>query len=77
MARELVMQSYPVPGAIVKEWIIPARDYSAFWIRQGLAQPRTGAMACAAGPCKDQQLGLQVHQDRGDRAAASAGGVAG
>jgi hypothetical protein len=35
MTNELVMWSYPVPGAIVKEWIIPAREYSAFTIRQG------------------------------------------
>ena len=40
-------------------------------------QPRTGAMVSAAGACQNQQLGLQVHQDRGDRAASSAGGFAG
>ena len=35
MANELVTRCYPVPGAIVKEWIIPAGEYSAFTIRQG------------------------------------------
>jgi uncharacterized protein len=34
MANELVMRSYPVPGTIVQEWIIPAREYSAFTIRR-------------------------------------------
>ncbi|HSF59794.1 MAG TPA: urea carboxylase-associated family protein, partial [Candidatus Binatia bacterium] len=35
MANEPVMRSYPVPGTIVKEWIISAKEYSAFTIRQG------------------------------------------
>jgi uncharacterized protein YcgI (DUF1989 family) len=35
MTDESVMRSYPVPGAIVKEWIIPAKEYSAFTIRRG------------------------------------------
>jgi uncharacterized protein len=35
MSNELVMRHYPVPGAIAQEWIIPAREYSAFTIRQG------------------------------------------
>jgi uncharacterized protein YcgI (DUF1989 family) len=34
MANEPVRQSYPVPGTIVKEWIIPAKEYSAFTIRR-------------------------------------------
>jgi uncharacterized protein YcgI (DUF1989 family) len=37
MANEAVMRSYPVPGAIVKESIIPAKEYSAFTIRRGQA----------------------------------------
>src|SRR5262245_40163251 len=35
MADELLMRRYAVPGAIVKEWIIPAREYTAFTIRRG------------------------------------------
>ena len=35
MANDLAMRCYPVPGAIVKEWIIPAKEYSAFTIRKG------------------------------------------
>jgi uncharacterized protein len=35
MANELPMRSYPVPGVIVKEWIIPAKEYSAFTLRRG------------------------------------------
>jgi uncharacterized protein YcgI (DUF1989 family) len=35
MANELVMRCYPVPGAIVKEWIIPAKEYCALTIRRG------------------------------------------
>ncbi len=35
MANDLAMRCYPVPGAIVKEWIIPAKEYSAFTIRRG------------------------------------------
>jgi hypothetical protein len=35
MANESVMRRYTVPGEIVKEWIIPAREYSAFTIRRG------------------------------------------
>src|SRR5215813_1176036 len=35
MANELVMRRFAVPGAIVKEWIIPAKEYSAFTIRRG------------------------------------------
>jgi uncharacterized protein YcgI (DUF1989 family) len=30
-----VMRRYPVAGNIVKEWIIPAREYSAFTMRRG------------------------------------------
>ena len=35
MANESVMRRYAVPGTIVKEWIVPAREYSAFTIRRG------------------------------------------
>jgi uncharacterized protein YcgI (DUF1989 family) len=35
MANESVMRRYPIPGTILKEWIIPAKEYSAFTIRQG------------------------------------------
>jgi uncharacterized protein YcgI (DUF1989 family) len=35
MANEPVMRAYPVPGTIVQEWIVPAKEYSAFMIRQG------------------------------------------
>ena len=35
MADDRVMRRYPVPGMIVKEWIIPAREYSAFTMRRG------------------------------------------
>jgi uncharacterized protein YcgI (DUF1989 family) len=35
MANELPMRSYPVPGVIAKEWIIPAKEYSAFILRRG------------------------------------------
>jgi len=34
MANDLVMRRYPVPGTIVKEWIIPAKEYSAFTMRR-------------------------------------------
>src|SRR5215813_4856342 len=35
MTNELVMRRYAVRGAIVQEWIIPAKEYSAFTIRRG------------------------------------------
>ena len=35
MANDLAMRCYPVAGTIVKEWIIPAKEYSAFTIRRG------------------------------------------
>ena len=35
MANESVMRCYPIPGTILKEWVIPAKEYSAFTIRQG------------------------------------------
>ena len=35
MANEPVMRAYPVPGVIVKEWVIPAKEYSAFTIKRG------------------------------------------
>jgi uncharacterized protein len=35
MANEIVLRSYPVPGMVVKEWIIPAKEFSAFTIRRG------------------------------------------
>jgi uncharacterized protein YcgI (DUF1989 family) len=35
MANDLAMRCYPVPGAIVKEWIILAKEDSAFTIRKG------------------------------------------
>ncbi len=30
-----VMRKHPVPGKIVKEWVIPAREYSAFTLQRG------------------------------------------
>ena len=35
MANESVMRCYPIRGTILKEWVIPAKEYSAFTIRQG------------------------------------------
>ena len=35
MANDQVMRRYPIPGTIVKEWIIPAKEYSAFTIQCG------------------------------------------
>ena len=35
MANESVMRCYPIAGTILKEWVIPAKEYSAFTIRQG------------------------------------------
>ena len=35
MANDPVMRRHPVPGAMVKEWIIPAKEYSAFTMRRG------------------------------------------
>lgn len=29
------MRKHPIPGAIVKEWVIPAKGYSAFTMRRG------------------------------------------
>jgi len=29
------MRKHPIPGAIVKEWVIPAKEYSAFTMRRG------------------------------------------
>ncbi|HWO41847.1 MAG TPA: urea carboxylase-associated family protein [Candidatus Eisenbacteria bacterium] len=34
MADEGVMRAHPVPGTIVKEWVIPAREYAAFTMRR-------------------------------------------
>lgn len=34
MANESVMRCYPIPGTILKEWVIPAKEYSVFTIRQ-------------------------------------------
>ena len=30
-----VMRKFPVPGTIVKEWIIPAKGYDAFVMKKG------------------------------------------
>jgi uncharacterized protein YcgI (DUF1989 family) len=35
MAKDQVMRCYPVPGTIVKEWIISAKEYSTFTLRRG------------------------------------------
>jgi uncharacterized protein len=35
MVNDQVMRRHPVPGTILKEWIIPAKEYSAFTIRRG------------------------------------------
>jgi uncharacterized protein YcgI (DUF1989 family) len=35
MSKDSVTRRYPVPGAVVREWIIPAKEYSAFTIRRG------------------------------------------
>ena len=32
---EQVMRRYPIPGVIAKEWVIPAKEYSAFTMRRG------------------------------------------
>ena len=35
MANDQAMQRYPVPGTILNQWIIPAKEYSAFTIQGG------------------------------------------
>jgi uncharacterized protein len=35
MADDRTMRLHPVPGRIVREWIIPPREYSAFTMRRG------------------------------------------
>jgi uncharacterized protein YcgI (DUF1989 family) len=35
MENNSVLRRYPVPGTILKEWIIAAKEYSAFTIRRG------------------------------------------
>ena len=35
MADNQAMRLHPVPGEIVREWIIPAKEYSAFTMRRG------------------------------------------
>jgi uncharacterized protein YcgI (DUF1989 family) len=35
MENDAMMRRYPIPGTIVKEWIIPAKEYSAFTMRRG------------------------------------------
>jgi uncharacterized protein YcgI (DUF1989 family) len=35
MADDRVIRSYPVPGTVLKKWIIPAKEYSAFTLQQG------------------------------------------
>jgi uncharacterized protein len=35
MMNDQAMRRYPVPGTIVKEWIISAKEYSAFTIQRG------------------------------------------
>jgi uncharacterized protein YcgI (DUF1989 family) len=35
MANDQAMRLHPVPGKIVREWIIPAKEYSAFTMRRG------------------------------------------
>ena len=35
MVNDPVMRSHPVPGTIVNEWIIPAKEYSAFTMGRG------------------------------------------
>ena len=35
MSELPIMRRYPVPGTVVKEWVIPAREYSAFEMQRG------------------------------------------
>ena len=35
MQNDSMMRRYPIPGTIVKEWIIPAREYSVFSMQRG------------------------------------------
>jgi uncharacterized protein len=35
MSELEIMRTHPVPGTIVKEWVIPAREYAAFTMRRG------------------------------------------
>jgi hypothetical protein len=35
MKNDSVMRRYPIAGSIVKEWIIPAKEYSAFTLQRG------------------------------------------
>lgn len=35
MTHEQAMRLHPIPGRIVEEWVIPAREYSAFTMRAG------------------------------------------
>src|SRR5262249_20222442 len=35
MESDPIMRRYPIPRTIVKEWIIPAKEYSAFTMQRG------------------------------------------
>jgi uncharacterized protein YcgI (DUF1989 family) len=35
MSELAIMRKYPVPGTVVKEWVIPAREYAAFEMQRG------------------------------------------
>ena len=35
MSELPIMRRYPVPGTVVKEWVIPAREYAAFEMQRG------------------------------------------
>ncbi len=35
MSEQEIMRKHPVPGTIVKEWVIPAREYAAFTMKRG------------------------------------------
>ena len=35
MSEIEIMRTHPVPGTIVKEWVIPAQEYAAFTMRRG------------------------------------------
>lgn len=34
-SHDQVMRRHPVPGKVVKEWVIPAKEYSAFTMQRG------------------------------------------
>jgi hypothetical protein len=56
MSEMKIMRTHPVPGTVVKEWVIPAREYAAFMMRRGQVWWTSGASRSPTSPASTSTI---------------------